>query len=191
MENIHTTDWCCYIEDNPIKISAGNNVIVNKPNISTECENSGYDIKSSCKGCLPGYNIEQNCSECLPEFDPEQNCSECLKPGYDPEQNCSECLKPGYDPDKNCLVCLQGHDPDKNCSECMFGFDTGSECIQCIANKFWTGSYKYVNHPDVATNWHPFDCQLTFAGDRCTEIQGLHAIVFIHLLLKHCIFMLT
>ena len=79
VENIRTTNWCCYISENLIKINPGNNVILHKPNVSMECGKSGYDIKFSCK--------------------------RCLKPGYDPGQNCSECLKPGHDPDKNCNEC--------------------------------------------------------------------------------------
>ena len=94
VENIHNTNWCCYMYENPIKVNPGNDVILNKPNISTECENSGYDIKSSCKGCLPGYNIEQNCSGCLPGYDADKNCDECLF-GYNSTTDCAECIN-GY-----------------------------------------------------------------------------------------------
>ena len=77
--------------------------------------------------------------------------------------------------------------------ECMFdpvdpGIDADSGCTQCIANKFWTGSYKAANNPNW--RWFGVDFQLTFTGDRCTEIQGLYTIVSFWPLLKHCIFTL-
>ena len=67
-------------------------------------------------------------------------------------------------------------------TECMFdpvdpGIDAYSGCTKCITNKFWAGSYKR-NNPYKANNWHPVDFQLTFTGDRCTEIQGLYYGVY-------------
>ena len=64
-------------------------------------------------------------------------------------------------------------------TECMFGFNPDTGCTKCFSNKFWNGSYKYVDHSDMAENWYPADFQLTFTGNRCTEIQGLYAKSFL------------
>ena len=120
IETILWPTWYCLITDNLIKILPGNNVILHKPNISTKCKNSGYDVKSSCKGCR------------------------LLR--YDPEQKCSECLKPGYNPNKNCGECVPGYNSEKECGECLFGYDPASYCIDCM-NGHWDGEFVLYNNP--------------------------------------------
>ena len=82
MENIHLTNWCCYITDNPIKFNPGNDTILHKSSISTECGNSGYDIKSSCRECLKhGHDPDKNCSECLFGYNAKSSCTQCIENG--------------------------------------------------------------------------------------------------------------
>ena len=65
------------------------------------------------------------------------------------------------------------------CTECMFGFYAATGCTECIANKLWNGSYKHVDDPNMEKHWLPLNFQLTLAGNRCTEIQGLYAKFFL------------
>ena len=82
LEDKNLTNWCCYITDNPIKINPGNGAILTKSNVSIECGNSGYDIKSSCSECLKqGYDPDKNCSECLFGYNAKSNCTKCIENG--------------------------------------------------------------------------------------------------------------
>ena len=142
--------------------------MLHKQNISIKCENSGCNIKTSCKECkLAVFDPDKNCSECLkPGYDADKSCLECLKPEYDPGQNCSECLKSRYDPKFSCIQCLPGYDLEKHCGECLAGYSTTSNCTGCIENSLWNGMFQ------SGSDWYSIRFTIPFSESLCTQISS-------------------
>ena len=52
-ESRNTTTWCCLVEENPVPVTSGTNVLYRRKDARPQCE-FGYDPESNCSECVQG-----------------------------------------------------------------------------------------------------------------------------------------